>query len=54
MAKSPTLKEVREAHARYGDATSRWGEDNQATISAMVRYWDLRRAYEAGGREYRP
>jgi hypothetical protein len=48
-----TRKSVVEAHNAYGAQLAKWGESNQATLNAMVRYWELRRAFEAQGGTYR-
>lgn len=40
-------RDVLQAENRYLDDKVRWGEDNQQTMRSMVRYWDLRTAYEA-------
>ncbi len=50
--KAPTITEVRKAHGQYGDALVRWGENNMETSRAMIRYWDLRTAFEATGKTY--
>lgn len=52
MSKVPTITEVRKAHGQYGDALCRWGENNMETQYAMIRYWDLRTAFEATGKTY--
>jgi hypothetical protein len=46
MAKKITRKAVNEACGRYGDLVCRYGEDNLATVRALVAFHDLRRQWE--------
>jgi hypothetical protein len=49
-----TLKAVKAAHDAYGNEAARWGDDNQATLRALTKYWELRTEYERQtGKEYR-
>lgn len=52
MSKTPTLKAVKAAHAKYVEAQARWGENNQQAMNACAAYWELRTAYEAAGKTY--
>ncbi len=40
------LKDVKEAEKEYAKAILRWGERNQITLNAMVKYYDLKKRYE--------
>ena len=53
MSGKVTITSVRRLHDAYGEAVGRWGEDNQATVRALVAYWEARTAYEAqSGKAY--
>ena len=39
------LREVKEAERNYSSALMRWGEKNQVTLRAMVKWYDLKREY---------
>ena len=45
------ISEVRRLHDRYAEQSARWGEDNQATISALIAYWSARDLYESQTRK---
>ena len=48
-----TLGAVKTAHNDYVRDSLRWGENNQVTVRAMIRFGDLRRQWEAEtGRNY--
>ena len=39
------LREVKEAERDYSSALMRWGERNQVTLRAMVKWYDLKKKY---------
>lgn len=48
-----TKAQVTRAHNAWGDCAARWGDDNIATMNALVRYHELRAAWESQtGRSY--
>jgi len=46
MKEKVLLRDVKEAEKVYAVALSRWGEKNQITIRAMIRYYDLKNKYK--------
>lgn len=51
MAARMKISEVRRLHDRYGEMQARWGDDNQATIGALIAYWAARDLYESQTRK---
>ena len=39
------LREVKEAERDYSSALMTWGEKNQITLNAMVKWYDLKNRY---------
>jgi len=39
------LRDVQQAAATYSKASQNWGDKNQITIRAMIKYEDLKRQY---------
>jgi len=45
VMKKILLREVKEAERDYSSALMRWGERNQVTLRAMVKWYDLKKKY---------
>jgi|GEM_PF-3894811 len=48
MKKKILLKDVKKVEAEYGNALINWGENNQVTLRAIVKYYKLKKEYEEG------
>ena len=48
MKRKILLKDVKKLEAEYGSAIINWGENNQITLRAMVKYYELKKEYEEG------
>ena len=48
MKKKILLKDVKKAEIEYGNVLINWGENNQITLRAMVKYYELKKEYEEG------
>ncbi len=40
------LKDLKAAEKLYAMAMDNWGEKNQITVRAMIKYYDLKKQYE--------